>query len=194
MLEAARDLFECQGYQATTTAQIVERASVDQPTLYRHFSSKAELFEATVLTPLRDFLEQHFEFWRSNPPGQRDPEQLARHFVVGLYDAVEPHRDSLRLLLTATAADGRLGDLARSISEQFTQGMVTLRQALLDEARAQGYAGLHQPDATIGAITGMVLAMALFDEWVFPGGRSPDRRVQTEEAAALMLHGVAHRP
>ena len=52
LLNSAEQLFIRQGYQATTTNQIIELARVDAPTLYRHFANKAELFEATALAPL----------------------------------------------------------------------------------------------------------------------------------------------
>lgn len=194
ILEAARTLFERQGYQATTTAQIVERSAVDPPTLYRHFASKAALFEATVICSLREFIDRQVELWRSNPPGRGEPLELARHFVAGFYNALERHRDSLRLLLTATGDDDALGDLARAISNQFTEGLIALRQALVDETQAQGYQGLDTPEATIGAITGMIMALVLLDEWIFPAGTRPDKDTRINEAAAMMIHGFAHRP
>lgn len=194
ILEAARTLFERHGYQGTTTAQIVEHSAVDAPTLYRHFASKAALFEATVVCSLRDFINRQIEFWNTNPPGAGQPLQLARHFVAGFYNTLERHRDSLRLLLTASDNDDPLGNLARAISGQFTEGLIALRRALVAETRAHGYEGLDTPDATIGAITGMVMALVLLDDWVFPAGTRPDKDTRINEAAAMMIHGFAHRP
>lgn len=62
---------------------------------------------------------------------------LARHFVSGFDNTLERHRDSLRLLLTATEGEDGLGDVAREISHQFTEGLITLRRALVDETQAQ---------------------------------------------------------
>src|SRR3954453_1576397 len=43
---AAVDLFTEQGYDATTVAQIAERAGVTKSTFFRHFSDKRELLVA----------------------------------------------------------------------------------------------------------------------------------------------------
>lgn len=53
---------------------------------------------------------------------------------------------------------------------------------------------MDAPDATIGVITGMVMALVLLDEWVFPMGARTDKDTRIEEAAAMMIHGFAHRP
>jgi AcrR family transcriptional regulator len=46
MVIAAVDLFTEQGYDATTVAQIAERAGVTKSTFFRHFSDKRELLVA----------------------------------------------------------------------------------------------------------------------------------------------------
>ena len=46
LVVAAVDLFTEQGYDATTVAQIAERAGVTRSTFFRHFSDKRELLVA----------------------------------------------------------------------------------------------------------------------------------------------------
>src|SRR5205823_10814449 len=46
MVVAAVDLFTEQGYDATTVAQIAERAGVTRSTFFRHFSDKREMLVA----------------------------------------------------------------------------------------------------------------------------------------------------
>jgi TetR/AcrR family transcriptional regulator of autoinduction and epiphytic fitness len=48
VLEAARAVFEAQGYQAATMDEIAARAGVSKRTVYHHFASKEALFEALV--------------------------------------------------------------------------------------------------------------------------------------------------
>lgn len=48
VLEAAREVFEAQGYQAATMDEIAARAGVSKRTVYHHFASKEALFEALV--------------------------------------------------------------------------------------------------------------------------------------------------
>jgi len=46
LLDAARELFAAQGYEATSTEEIVRSIGVTRGTLYHHFRNKAALFEA----------------------------------------------------------------------------------------------------------------------------------------------------
>src|ERR1700753_614746 len=46
LVVAAADLFTEQGYDATTVAQIAERAGVTKSTLFRHFPDKREILVA----------------------------------------------------------------------------------------------------------------------------------------------------
>jgi AcrR family transcriptional regulator len=194
LLDAATRLFEEQGYQTTTTQQIVEAAGVDAPTLYRHFQSKADLFEATMLGPLQKFLEDHAAYWSSRPLGEVDVADLMRRYATGLVKMLYEHRDAMRLLITASRDDDELGVIARRISRQFAEGLVAMREITLAEAQIHGYPALNAPDATIAAATGMIISMVLFDDWVFPGGRPPSRAKMVDEIVAMVLYGVTRRP
>ena len=47
---------------------------------------------------------------------------------------------------------------------------------------------------SVRLVAGMVMSMALLDEWLFPAGkRRPSRQRIVNEMVALMLHGLAHR-
>jgi AcrR family transcriptional regulator len=48
ILKAARELFEKNGFAATTTKEIADLAGVSEVTLFRHFSTKRALFEETL--------------------------------------------------------------------------------------------------------------------------------------------------
>jgi AcrR family transcriptional regulator len=52
ILEAALDLFEAHGYDATTTTQIAAAAGVTQMTFFRHFATKASLVVDDPYDPL----------------------------------------------------------------------------------------------------------------------------------------------
>src|SRR5574341_1060622 len=55
LIEAARELFWLQGYEATSVADILEKAEVNSGSLYHYFSSKEELLVA-VLEQYKDML------------------------------------------------------------------------------------------------------------------------------------------
>ena len=48
LMKAARELFEKNGFAATTTKEIADLAGVSEVTLFRHFSTKRALFEETL--------------------------------------------------------------------------------------------------------------------------------------------------
>ena len=48
ILERATELFARQGYQGTTTRQIAQRARVNEAIIFRHFSSKEDLYWAVL--------------------------------------------------------------------------------------------------------------------------------------------------
>lgn len=57
ILTAARALFAEEGYDAVSTKKIAETAKVNEVTVFRHFKSKAQLFQTTIehFTFLPDF-------------------------------------------------------------------------------------------------------------------------------------------
>ncbi len=62
LMEAARELFETNGYAATTTKQIAEKAGVSEVTLFRHFETKRNLFEMIIHGSLHPYkLEEYLE-------------------------------------------------------------------------------------------------------------------------------------
>ncbi len=58
LLKASHELFTERGYRATTTKEIAARAGVAEPTLFRHLGSKVEAFEASILIPLKTYIQQ----------------------------------------------------------------------------------------------------------------------------------------
>src|ERR1700722_1503852 len=60
LVEVATKIFAKWGYNAATTAAIADAAGVTEPILYRHFSSKQEMFVAITRAMSRQTLEE----WR----------------------------------------------------------------------------------------------------------------------------------
>ena len=69
VVSAARDLFASRSFRGTTTADIARAAGVSEPVLYRHFSSKCELYLACM-----DWSwEQVRELWTESLAAEPDP-------------------------------------------------------------------------------------------------------------------------
>jgi AcrR family transcriptional regulator len=94
LLKAAHELFVEKGYQATTTKEISIRADVAEPTLFRHFRSKAEIFEASIIEPFTSYLERWSHSWVDYST-EATVEGLAENFVDSLYSLIREDRRAL---------------------------------------------------------------------------------------------------
>ncbi|HVW33118.1 MAG TPA: helix-turn-helix domain-containing protein [Acidimicrobiia bacterium] len=58
IIAAAREVFLEEGFSGARTRAIAERAEITEAVLYRHFASKEEVFDAAVLGPLDELLDE----------------------------------------------------------------------------------------------------------------------------------------
>jgi AcrR family transcriptional regulator len=188
ILEAARTLFSSGGYVATTTRQIAESASVTEKALYRHFGTKACLFEAAMLAPLTEFIEAYHEAW-TNFPDDLPPEQRLRPFIQGFFPLVRQHRDMLLSLMTIRATEGTT---ATSVAREFTDAIRGLHDVARSEFEERSWIGAD-PAVTIAASAGMVISLVLHEDLLLPGQTDADRARLPEEITNLIIHGVAHQ-
>jgi AcrR family transcriptional regulator len=174
LLKAARELFLEEGYDATTTRQISERAGVAEPLLFTNFGSKGALFDAAVLTPIADFVAEYASSFAAAPEGER-----VDAFVRGLYDLAGRNRTVL--LDAVVQRPDVLDHLA--VALQGLSGVSDLDQ----------YDDVDAPAAVAAAI-GMVLGVALLDDLLFPAGsRRPGRDRLIAEMEKFILYGTTRR-
>jgi TetR/AcrR family transcriptional regulator len=72
ILQALASMLEQPGAERTTTAALAARVQVSEAALYRHFASKAQMFEGLI-----EFIEQTI-FTLANQIGDREPDPAAR--------------------------------------------------------------------------------------------------------------------
>jgi AcrR family transcriptional regulator len=107
IIDAARTLFSERGYQATTTKELAEAAGVAEITLFRHFPTKAQLFEKASIEPIHDFIERWIERWKTRPFGSRDVPSEGDVFFDELLTLLEREQRLIPPMLDAlTDADG----------------------------------------------------------------------------------------
>jgi AcrR family transcriptional regulator len=185
---AATELFTAAGYTGATTKQIAERAGVTEKALFRHFQSKAALFEVSMLAPFIEFIDRYYDSWRRFPP-ELPPEQRLAPFIRGFFPLVRAHRDLLLSLITVRATEGRIGE---SIADDFAAAIRKLQSVASTEIAGRRWPG-SDPAVTIAASAGMVISLVLHEDWLLPNSSRGDDDHLAEQVINLIIHGVAHR-
>lgn len=185
ILDAAAAAFRDRGFAATRLADIAERADLQTPSLYYHFSSKEELIEEVLaLGVTRTFA--HVKRRVSVVPAD-DP--LGR-----LRAAIEAHIEMVLETGNYSAANLRLyGQMPSEIRERLQRTQRSVGRywdSLLRDARD---AGALRADLDLSATRMLILgALNWTAEWYRPGRLS--RQQLAEHAATLVIDGViAHR-
>ncbi|NUR92006.1 MAG: TetR/AcrR family transcriptional regulator [Nonomuraea sp.] len=151
LVVAAVDLFTEQGYDATTVAQIAERAGVTKSTFFRHFSDKRELLVAGQETLSRLLTEGIAEA----PPDATPLEAVA----VGLErasGALGPENRELGSRLKAAVA------ASTELQERDALKSVGLAAAMTTALTARGVPG---PTAHLAAELGVLAFKMGYAQW-----------------------------
>jgi len=193
LLKAAHELFTERGYRATTTKEIAARANVAEPTLFRHFGSKVEVFDASILTPLKTYIDQWSQSW-VDFSADATVEDMADNLVEGLYTVIRHDRRIFGELMAARSDP--LSDLypaAVAVSNHLRIGLRAVHYASFGIADRHRLPGDDTP-ATIGAVASMIIGSALFEDWAYPANkRIPGRTRMIREISTLIVDGTTHR-
>jgi TetR/AcrR family transcriptional regulator len=95
ILQALATMLEQPGAERITTAALAARLTVSEAALYRHFASKAQMFEGLI-----EFIEQSV-FGLANQLGDREPDPLlrSRHLVTLLLQFGEKNPGMSRVMV-----------------------------------------------------------------------------------------------
>lgn len=109
ILKAAGHLFAKRGFRGTTTRAIAEEAGVNEALLFRHFPSKAALFDALLTEALESWTQAIVP---ALDDMRRIPLEKALIAIAKLLiRRVEDDPGLLRMMFFASLADHRLGEL-----------------------------------------------------------------------------------
>lgn len=153
ILRALAAMLELPGTERVTTAALAARLDVSEAALYRHFASKAQMFEGLI-----DFIEQSV-FTLVNQIAEREPagrEQAAR-MVSMLVQFAEKNPGMTRVMVgdALVFENERLQQRMNLFFDKFESA---LRQVLRDAATQEGVAA-PTVDAQVraGALTAFVV-------------------------------------
>jgi AcrR family transcriptional regulator len=152
--DAAIDLFETRGYDATTVADIADAADIGTRTFFAYFASKDEVLfpkvDARVLATI--------DAVATRSPDDQPADVLLRALgrVMDMDDdlTARPARLRMRLIQTVPAVRGRALALQLDAQREIARHLLTAYPNELDEITAGALVG-----AFVGAISGAVQAM-----------------------------------
>src|SRR5271155_4225213 len=110
LLESARALFAERGYAGTSTREIARAASVTEPMIFRHFGSKAKLFEEAVLAPFNTFVSEYIADWGARPRGAKSQYVETYEFYRGVYDVLSANRRLIHEMIGGRATGSLTAD------------------------------------------------------------------------------------
>ena len=186
---AARRLFAARGYTGTSMAEIAAAAGVSKATVFHHYRSKRELYEALLGDAFAGFREQVIPLLDSS----HDLQGSLREFAAAHIDRLTRMQGTMRLIaremLSGTAASSDLfagGEMSRNFS------------LLVEELRRGQERGTVRADVDPGLAVFLVLSANWF---LFQSSsllrRNPDLAVTNStgdyaaELARLLYFGLA---
>ena len=191
MLKSARELFASQGYSNTTTRDIAFYAGVAENLLFKHFGSKAALFEQAIFEPFKEAVAGFVAKWEGYSTEPHTPEDVARDYIESLYELLTEHRELIIALMTARRYESGVADEGGSPLADMLDQLERIGSYELSRNNWQGV----NVRIAIRLMFGMAASMTALDDWLFdPGDRHPSRQEIIDEIVAFILHGTGHRP
>ena len=176
IIEAATQLFEADGYAATTMSAIAKRANVAVETIYRGFPGKAGLFQAVVEAAVAGGAARAERPVEERPAIQaviNEPNPIRK---LELYASTQPgiHARTaplLRALREAVVVEPELTSLLRSLEAQRLEGLSRFADHLADRKVLRRGMAAGEARDLIWAIN----SQSMYDLLVTERGWSVDR-------------------
>jgi len=166
ILQALAHMLEAEPGGRVTTAGLAREVGVSEAALYRHFPSKAKMFEGLI-----GFIEDSI-FTRVNRIAQEGGDALQQvEQMLTLLLAFTERNPGITRLLTGDALTGENDRLRQRIQQFFDRLESQLKQVLRDAEFKQG----KRTHASVSASANMLMAMAegRIAQFVRSGFRNP---------------------
>lgn len=183
LVRAGREVFAERGYAAASTKEIAHRAEVAEVLIFRHYGSKAGLFNEAVLEPLERFVEDWTDRWSRHGVKGQSVEEVATEYVTLLCQFFDDHRLLVLALLAESPRNPTAGD---RLEKMFTRLEATVR-----EAASEFGLPARDPTMTVRLTFGLVLSAVVHADTMFPTGPAPARARLVEELTHYLIDGIS---
>jgi AcrR family transcriptional regulator len=191
LLDAAREVFALRGFRGARTKEIADKAGVSEALLYRHFGSKAGLFEEAILEPVNSFVGEFVERWRTEWDQSRPFHETVGAFMEGMYDLMREHRSAVLALLAAEAFEDEMN------GQTDHKPLFGMLKDLEEVASVESKSRHFDPDPALTtrvAVT-LAVAMGLLEDFLFGPSDSPHvtREAIITEMTMMVTTGISQR-
>lgn len=176
ILRAAREVFAAKGFKGTSTRDIAKRAQLTEVMIFRHFGTKANLFQEAVITPFTEFMDNYIGDYRSREHGKLSPQEEGIALYTGLFEVLHGERELLLALMSAHQYDELSSEASAQINAAFDRLLVLFEEVVATEAQERHFADFDLRP-TVRAMFGMVLAAALHGDWMGLGKKVSYKRM-----------------
>ena len=180
ILQALATMLEQPGAERVTTAALAAKLDVSEAALYRHFASKAQMFEGLI-----EFIEQSV-FTLVNQIAERevDPSARARRLVVMVLQFAEKNPGMTRVMV-GDALVFENDRLQERMNQFFDKLEASLKQGLRDAATANG-AATPTVDAQVRASVAVAFMVGRLQRFARSGfKRLPSEHLEASLATIL---------
>jgi AcrR family transcriptional regulator len=165
---------------------IAEQAGVSETHLFRHFGTKANLFEVAIFQPLADLFGDFVSTWDRRMQ-QSSLEELGEEYIRGLFQLLREHRELVLALLTTQVYEI---DVAPGTAGSPLSGILDQATAIISDLRERGLLSDWDPVTAPRILFGMVFGMAVLDEWLFPISKRPSQARLVRQLDSMMFRGL----
>ena len=176
ILQALAAMLEQPGAERVTTAALAARLNVSEAALYRHFASKAQMFEGLI-----DFIEQSVLTLTNQIIEQEAPGRVQAARVVAMLVQFAEKNPGMTRVMVGDALVYENERLQQRMNQFFDKIEASLRQCLR-LAGGDGASATPTVDATVQASVMAAFAMGRLQRFA----RSGFRRLPTEHLEASL--------
>jgi AcrR family transcriptional regulator len=192
ILRAAQVLFGERGYSGTNTRDLAAAAGVAERTLFRQFGTKANLFQAAVIAPFHDFVDDYVRQWEERPKGERDASLETFDFYSGVFHIMRENRNLVLALASVRAFEEDSSELFPQLTGELAGLLTRLEKIVAYESELRGF--ILDPGITARLMFGTILASTVFGDWMFADGEQPGSELMLTELTAFTVYGLSARP
>jgi TetR/AcrR family transcriptional regulator len=181
ILQALATMLEQPGAERVTTSALAAKLGVSEAALYRHFASKAQMFEGLI-----EFIEQSvFTLVNQIADREADPAQRTRRLVTMVLQFAEKNPGMTRVMV-GDALVFENDRLQERMNQFFDKLESSLKQSLRDAATASG-AATPTVDAQVRASVAVAFMVGRLQRYA----RSGFKRLPSEhlDASLAMILG-----